>query len=71
MKEFDIRDFGAVGDGVTVNTAAIQSAIDACAEAGGECLAEILQGIFYLMKPLIISSSACFSVRPGVIGFFR
>lgn len=30
-----IQEFGAVGDGKTLNTAAIQAAIDACAEAGG------------------------------------
>jgi polygalacturonase len=32
---FDIRSFGAVGDGSTLNTAAIQKAIDACTASGG------------------------------------
>ena len=31
----DIRDAGAVGDGKTINTTAIQTAIDRCAETGG------------------------------------
>ncbi len=35
MLNCDIREFGAVGDGVTLNTDKIQAAIDACAEAGG------------------------------------
>ena len=30
-----ILDFGAVSDGVTLNTASIQNAIDACAASGG------------------------------------
>ena len=33
--DFPVERYGAVGDGVTLNTIAIQSAIDACAEAGG------------------------------------
>lgn len=33
-KRFDITDFGAVGDGLTVNTADIQHAIDVCTDGG-------------------------------------
>jgi hypothetical protein len=33
--DFAVTDFGAVADGKTLNTAAIQKAIDACAEKGG------------------------------------
>lgn len=32
---FDISQFGAVGDGVALNTGAIQKAIDSCAASGG------------------------------------
>ena len=35
MSHYDITSFGAVGDGTTKCTAAIQAAIDACAAAGG------------------------------------
>lgn len=35
---FDVRDYGAVGNGSTLNTTAIQNAINACAGTGGSVL---------------------------------
>ena len=32
---FNVRDFGSAGDGRAKDTAPIQRAVDACAEAGG------------------------------------
>ena len=53
-KTFAITDTGAVGDGATLNTRAIQAAVDACARAGGGTVVipagEFLSGAIFL-KP--------------------
>ena len=42
--DYLIQDFGAVGDGKTLDTAAVQAAIDAAGATGGKVIVE--GGIF-------------------------
>lgn len=53
--KFYVVDYGAVGDGTTLNTAAIQSAIDACAKAGGGKV--IVTAGTYLSGTIILKSN--------------
>lgn len=43
--EFHITDYGAVGDGITLNTTSIQAAVDACTNSG-EGRVTISSGIY-------------------------
>ena len=52
---FDIRDYGAKGDGVTFNTEAIQSAINACRDAGGGRV--LVESGTYLTAPIRLYSN--------------
>lgn len=54
-KIFDIRNYGAIGDGVTDNTIAIQTAIDECTAAGGGTV--LVETGTYLFYPLKLKSN--------------
>ena len=58
---FDITAFGAVGDGVTMNTTAIQKAIDACTDNG---MVYVPRGVFK-SGALFLKSRMTFYVEEG------
>jgi len=60
---YNVTVFGAVGDGKTLCTAAIQNAIDACAKAGGGAVV-VPPGV-YLTGPLFLKSHMVFEVVAG------
>jgi polygalacturonase len=60
---FDIRDFGAVGDGKTLDTAAINKAVAACAAAGGGQV-RFLPGR-YLSATIHLKSHVTLYLEPG------
>ena len=60
---FDVRDFGAAGDGRTIDTAAVNRAIDAAAEAGGG-IVRFRAGI-YACYSLHLKSAVMLYLDPG------
>jgi polygalacturonase len=64
QKVFNVRDHGAKGDGVTLDTAAIQKALDACAKAGGTVL--LPKGRYY-SQPLVIGTRTTLMLEEGAV----
>lgn len=65
MKEWSVREFGAVGDGHANDTLAVQAAIDACAQAGGGVVS--LSAGKYLCSSIILKSHVHLRLDSGAV----
>ena len=61
--DFNPRDFGAKGDGVTKDTAAIQRTLDACVKAGGGRV--IITNGTYLTAPIVLGGNVELHLAKG------
>ena len=62
-RDFNVKDYGAKGDGTTLDTHAIQAAIDAAAKAGGGAV--IVPPGTYLSGSIFVKSHIDFDVEKG------
>jgi polygalacturonase len=62
---FDVRQFGAAGDGKTLDTPAIQKALDECDRAGGGTVR--LSAGTYLSKPIFLHGQTTLEIEAGAV----
>ena len=62
---FDVRQFGAKGDGRTLDTSAIQEALDECGTAGGGAVR--FPAGTYLSQPIFLHSGTTLQLEAGAI----
>lgn len=63
--DHDVMDYGAKGDGRTLNTDAIQSAVDACAAAGGGRV--VVPAGTFVSGPIFLKSNIEFHLSAGAV----
>lgn len=62
---FNVTKFGAVADGVTLNTTAIQKTIDACSAKGGGVV--LVPGGFWLTAPIVLKSNVNLHIKRDAV----
>ena len=62
-KVFNVREFGATGNGTTLDTKAIQGALDACGQAGGGTV--LFPAGTYLSQPLTLRTKTTVLLEAG------
>jgi len=65
---FNVIDFGAIGNGMTVNTTAINTAIKACAQSGGGTV--IVPKGLWLTGPLKMANNVNLHLQNGALVIF-
>ncbi len=63
--QFNVRQYGATGNGVTIDSPAINHAIDAAAAAGGGCV--VFPAGQYVCYTIRLKSHVSLQLGPGVI----
>jgi polygalacturonase len=65
VKECPVKSYGAVGDGKTLDTAAIQKAIDDCAANGGTV--QLAGAAKFMSAPLVLKSHITLEIAAGTM----